>query len=65
MTEQVFNINGIGRYIVQKQLIPDIPAVMGGVVVYISIVISLANLIIDIFYALIDPKLRSEINEKE
>ncbi|WP_417653887.1 ABC transporter permease subunit, partial [Klebsiella aerogenes] len=32
VTEQVFNINGIGRYIVQKQLIPDIPAVMGGVV---------------------------------
>ena len=30
-----------------------------------SIVISLANLIIDIFYALIDPKLRSEINGKE
>lgn len=64
VTEQVFNINGIGRYIVQKQLIPDIPAVMGGVV-YISIVISLANLIIDIFYALIDPKLRSEINERK
>ncbi|EOD4471839.1 hypothetical protein RBT12_04710, partial [Staphylococcus aureus] len=28
-------------------------------------VISLANLIIDIFYALIDPKLRSEINERK
>ncbi|HHE7648265.1 hypothetical protein P5770_27995, partial [Bacillus cereus] len=26
---------------------------------------SLANLIIDIFYALIDPKLRSEINERK
>lgn len=64
VTEQVFNINGIGRYIVQKQLVPDIPAVMGGVV-YISIVISLVNLIIDIFYAVIDPKLRSEIKEKE
>ncbi len=64
VTEQVFNINGIGRYIVQKQLIPDIPAVMGGVV-YISIVISLANLIIDIFSVLIDPKLRSEINERK
>ncbi len=64
VTEQVLTFNGIGRYIVQKQLIPDIPAVMGGVV-YISIVIYLANLIIDIFYALIDPKLRSEINERK
>ncbi|PTI68265.1 ABC transporter permease [Staphylococcus succinus] len=64
VTEQVFNINGIGRYIVQKQLVPDIPAVMGGVV-YISIVISLVNLAIDIFYAIVDPKLRSEIKERE
>ncbi len=36
VTEQVLNINGIGRYIVQKQLIPDIPAVMGGVYIYIN-----------------------------
>lgn len=64
VTEQVFNINGIGRYIVQKQFIPDIPAVMGGVV-YISIVISLVNLAIDIFYAIVDPKLREEIKERE
>ncbi|MBO1198894.1 ABC transporter permease [Staphylococcus simiae] len=64
VTEQVFNINGIGRYIVQKQLVPDIPAVMGGVV-YISIVISLANLVIDIFYTLVDPKLRSELRERK
>lgn len=64
VTEQVFNINGIGRYIVQKQFIPDIPAVMGGVV-YISLVISLVNLAIDIFYACVDPKLREEIKERE
>lgn len=64
VTEQVFNINGIGRYIVQKQFVPDIPAVMGGVV-YISLVISLVNLAIDIFYACVDPKLREEIRERE
>ncbi|MFB2003733.1 ABC transporter permease [Staphylococcus aureus] len=63
VTEQVFNINGIGRYIVQKQFIPDIPAVMGGVI-YISIVISIINLIIDIFYVLIDPQLRAELKER-
>lgn len=64
ITEQVFNINGIGRYIVQKQFVPDIPAIMGGVV-YISLVISLVNLAIDIFYACVDPKLREEIRERE
>ncbi|RUY75306.1 ABC transporter permease subunit, partial [Mesorhizobium sp. M7A.F.Ca.CA.001.10.2.1] len=58
-----FNINGIGRYIVQKQFVPDIPAVMGGVI-YISIVISLINLVIDIFYVMIDPQLREEIKER-
>ena len=63
VTEQVFNINGIGRYIVQKQFVPDIPAVMGGVI-YISIVISLINLVIDIFYVMIDPQLREEIKER-
>ncbi|MEJ7393495.1 ABC transporter permease, partial [Staphylococcus saprophyticus] len=53
----------IGRYIVQKQFVPDIPAVMGGVI-YISIVISLINLVIDIFYVMIDPQLREEIKER-
>lgn len=37
---------------------------MGGVV-YILIVIFLVNLIIDIFYVLIDLKLCSEINERK
>ena len=32
VTEKVFNISGIGSYIVDKQFIPDIPAIMGGVV---------------------------------
>jgi bacterioferritin-associated ferredoxin len=32
VTEKVFNISGIGSFIVDKQFIPDIPSVMGGVV---------------------------------
>jgi len=60
VTEKVFNISGIGSYIVDKQFIPDIPAILGGVV-YIAITISIVNLIIDILYAFFDPRIRSKM----
>lgn len=60
VTEKVFNISGLGSYIVDKQFIPDIPAIMGGVV-YIAITISLVNLLIDILYALLNPRVRSKM----
>ena len=60
VTEKVFNINGIGSYIVDKQYIPDIPVVLAGVV-YISFIISIMNLVIDILYAVIDPRIKSRM----
>lgn len=63
VTEKVFNISGIGSYIVDKQFIPDIPAILGGVV-YIAITISLVNLLIDILYAFLDPRIRSKMEQK-
>ncbi|WP_299743984.1 ABC transporter permease [uncultured Rossellomorea sp.] len=60
VTEKVFNISGLGSYIVDKQFIPDIPSIMGGVV-YIAITISLVNLLIDILYAFFDPRIRSKM----
>ncbi|WP_054956327.1 ABC transporter permease [Paenibacillus dakarensis] len=62
VTEKVFNISGIGSYIVDKQFIPDIPAIMGGVV-YTAITISLVNVIIDILYAFFDPRIRSKMKQ--
>ncbi|MBD7984517.1 ABC transporter permease [Sporosarcina sp. Sa2YVA2] len=62
VTEKVFNISGIGSYIVDKQFIPDIPSILGGVV-YIAITISLINVIIDILYAYLDPRIRSKIKQ--
>lgn len=62
VTEKVFNISGIGSYIVDKQFIPDIPAIMGGVV-YTAITISLVNVIIDIMYAFFDPRIRSKMKQ--
>ncbi len=60
VTEKVFNVNGLGKYIVEKQFIPDIPVVMAGVV-YIAIVISIVNLLVDILYAFLDPRIKSKI----
>lgn len=62
VTEKVFNISGIGSYIVDKQFIPDIPSIMAGVV-YVAITISLVNVIIDIMYAFFDPRIRSKMKE--
>lgn len=60
VTEKVFNINGIGSFIVDKQFIPDIPIVLAGVV-YVAVIISLANLIVDIMYAFLDPRIKSKM----
>lgn len=60
VTEKVFNINGLGSWIVDKQFIPDIPVILAGVV-YISVVISIANLAVDILYAFIDPRIKSKM----
>jgi len=62
VTEKVFNINGIGSYIVDKQFIPDIPSIMGGVV-YTAIAISIVNMLIDILYAFFDPRIRSKMKQ--
>ncbi|WP_423189815.1 ABC transporter permease subunit [Alkalibacterium sp. f15] len=60
VTEQVFNISGLGSYIVSKQFIPDIPSVMAGVI-YIAIALSIVNLIVDLMYSFLDPRIRSRI----
>ncbi|UOY94611.1 ABC transporter permease [Ectobacillus sp. JY-23] len=62
VTEKVFNISGIGSYIVDKQFIPDIPSILGGVI-YVAITISLVNVIIDILYAFFDPRIRSKMKQ--
>lgn len=62
VTEKVFNISGIGSYIVDKQFIPDIPAILGGVV-YIAVTISLVNMIIDILYNFFDPRIRAKMKK--
>ncbi|WP_433745953.1 ABC transporter permease [Paenibacillus amylolyticus] len=62
VTEKVFNISGLGSYIVDKQFIPDIPSIMGGVI-YTAITISIINVAVDLLYAFIDPRVRSKMKQ--
>ena len=55
--EQIFGLPGIGSYFVQGALSRDYPVVMGTVIFYGSLII-LANLIVDIAYAFLDPQIR-------
>ncbi len=55
--EQIFGLPGVGRYFIQGAINRDYPLVLGIVIVYASAVIIL-NLIVDIIYGFLDPKVR-------
>jgi len=55
--EQIFNLPGIGKYFINGALQRDYTLVMGVVILYASLVIAL-NLVADVLYGLLDPKIR-------
>ncbi len=57
LTESVFSWPGVGREIYLAVLQRDWPVVMGGVVVVVVIVM-VVNLLVDISYAALDPRIR-------
>ena len=57
VVEQIFSLPGIGRYFVQGAINRDYTLVMGVVIFYAALII-LLNLIVDVVYALLDPKVR-------
>ena len=58
VVEQIFGIPGVGRYFVTAALSRDYTLVMGTVIV-IAVFIIVFNLIVDLIYALIDPRIRT------
>ncbi len=56
LTESIFSWPGIGTYIVQAVNARDYPAVQGAVL-FIALVVAVVNLIVDILYAVIDPRI--------
>ena len=55
--ELIFNLPGVGRYFIQGALNRDYPLVMGVVVIYATLII-LLNLLADLAYAALDPRVR-------
>lgn len=59
MAETIFAIPGVGRLMIDAIKQRDYPVVQG-VVLFVAIGFSLLNLLIDIVYAFIDPKIRAK-----
>jgi peptide/nickel transport system permease protein len=58
LTETVFSWPGIGRLMVQSIQTKDTPMVLGCVIIF-ALSFSIVNLIIDILYAYIDPRIKA------
>lgn len=57
LIEKVFSIPGIGKLAVDAMNNRDLP-LLQGTVVYIALVFVVVNLVVDISYAFIDPRIR-------
>lgn len=58
VVETIFSLPGIGRYFVEAALDRDYTMVMGVVIVY-AVLIILLNLLVDLVYGILDPKVRA------
>ena len=58
MTETVFSWPGLGRYTFQSAATLDFPAIMG-ITLVVAMVYLLINLLIDLSYVLLDPRVRT------
>ena len=57
MTESVFNIPGLGRLTIDAVLRRDYPIIQGVILVFSGIYV-LVNLLIDLSYTILDPRIR-------
>jgi peptide/nickel transport system permease protein len=57
VTEQVFNLNGIGRLMVLSVQNQDYTLTQGLVILIVTIAV-VSNLVVDLFYAWLDPRIR-------
>ena len=55
--EQVFSLPGLGRLFLFGVYQRDFPLIQGGVV-FVAVIFSLINFIVDIFYSVLNPKIR-------
>ncbi len=59
LTESIFSIPGVGRLMVDSIKMRDYPTVQGGVL-FIAFSVSLVNLLVDLLYAYVDPRIKAQ-----
>ena len=60
--ENLFGLPGLGTYIANGIALKDVPAVMGGIIVY-SMLFSVVILLVDISYALVDARIKAKYQQ--
>ena len=59
IAETIFSIPGIGTYLLSAVNARDYPVVQGCIVV-VAVIFSFTMFVVDLLYALVDPRLRSQ-----
>ena len=59
LTESIFSWPGIGKWMVDSVFRRDYPVIQGGLLI-IAIIIMLVNLIVDLLYGLVNPRIRHQ-----
>ena len=63
LTETVFSWPGVGRSMLDAIKTKDTPAVLGSVIL-MSVSFSVVNLLVDILYAFVDPRIKSQYKKR-
>ncbi len=61
VTEAVFNVPGLGQYVVTAILNRDYPAAQG-IVLTLAMIVVLGNLAVDLLYGWLDPRTRIQVS---
>ena len=56
VVEKVFSVPGLGRYFIQSILARDYPVIMG-TTIFLAAFIILMNLLVDLLYNIVDPRI--------
>jgi peptide/nickel transport system permease protein len=59
LTEKTFSLNGLGKYAYDGIIAEDLPKVLG-VTLMAAFFIVIANLVVDLLYAVVDPRVRTK-----
>lgn len=57
VVEQIFAINGMGKFFVTSMLSSDYPMIMAVILLY-GVFLAIMNVIVDLFYGVLDPRIR-------